>query len=60
MDDCEDDEHEDIIRNYLIKEGDTEIHDEVRKISIETKNEDLIHRYMTKMKERQNWIPIKS
>ena len=60
MDDCEDDEHEDSIRNYLIKEGDTEIYDEVRKISIETKNEDLIHRYMTKMKERQNWIPIKS
>ena len=30
-------EHEDIIRNYLIEENDTELHDEVIEISIVTK-----------------------
>ena len=37
------DEHQDRIRNYLIEENYAEVHDEVREISIEVENEDVIH-----------------
>ena len=47
MEDCVNDEHEDSIRNGFIEKGDTKVHDEVRQISIETENEDVIHRDIT-------------
>ena len=49
----------DSIRNDLIEESDTEVHDETRKTSIETENEDIIHKDITEKETAKIWIPIK-
>ena len=43
MEDCVNDKHEDSIRQDLVEKNYTKVNDEVREISIETYNEDLIH-----------------
>ena len=47
MEDCVNDENEDSTRKYLVEKNDTKVTDEVIEISIETENEDVIHRYIT-------------
>ena len=47
MEDCVNDEHEDSIRNDFIEEDVTEVNDEVREISIEIENGDVIHTDIT-------------
>ena len=59
MEDFVNDEHQDIIKNDLVEKNDTEVNNEVIEISIETKNEDVIHKYITDNKTGKITIPIK-
>ena len=47
IEDCVNNEHEDSIRNGLVEKNDTKVNDEVREISIDTENKDVIHRDIT-------------
>ena len=47
MEDCVNDEHEDSIIKYLVENNDTKLNYEVRKISIQTENEDVINKDIT-------------
>ena len=44
---CVNGEHEDSIRKDLVEKNDTKVNVEGREISIDTENEDVIHRYIT-------------
>ena len=59
MEYCVNDEHEDSTRKYLVEKNYTKVTNEVREISIETENEDVIHRNITDIETEKNWIPIK-
>ena len=48
------DEHQDIIREYLVAKNDTKVNFEVREISIDTENEDVIHRDITENETETN------
>ena len=54
MEDSVNDEHQYSIRKYLAEENDTKVNDEVRKISIDTENEDVIHRDITDKETEKN------
>ena len=47
MEDCVNNEHQYGIRKDLVYKNDTKVNDEVRRISIETENEDVIQRDTT-------------
>ena len=44
MENCVNNKHEDSIKKYLVEKNDTKVTDEVREISIDSENEDIIHR----------------
>ena len=48
------DQHEDSIIKYLVEKNDTKVNDEVREISIETENEDVIHINITDTETKTN------
>ena len=50
---CINSEHEDSIINYSFEENDTWLYFEVREISLDTKNEDVIQRYITENETKQ-------
>ena len=47
INDCVNDEHDDSTRTYLVDKNDTKVNDKVREISLETENEDIIHKGIT-------------
>ena len=54
MQDCINDKHEDSIRNDFVKESDTEVHEKIREIFIDTENNYLIHRDITEKETEKN------
>ena len=51
---CINSEHEDSIINYSFEENDTWLYFEVREISLDTKNEDVIQRYITENEKEKH------
>ena len=60
MKDCVNEEHEYSTRNDFLEGNETELHDELKEISMETKNEDILYRYITEDETEKIWIPMKT
>ena len=55
MEDCVNEKLDDSNQNDLIEENETGVHDEVVEISIDTKNQDVIHIHMNVYEKETNW-----